>query len=32
MVAMLAYAYTNPQLKAANPRPAKVEGTDDAMV
>lgn len=32
MVAMLAFAYRNPQLRSANPRPAKVEGTDDALV
>jgi peptidoglycan/LPS O-acetylase OafA/YrhL len=32
MVAMLVYAYSNPQLKAANPRPAKVEGPDDGLV
>lgn len=32
MIAMLAYAYSNPQLKSANPRPAKVEGADEALV
>jgi MFS family permease len=32
MVAMLVYAYRNPQLKAANPRPARVEGPDEALV
>ncbi|MFM8819967.1 MAG: MFS transporter [Phenylobacterium sp.] len=32
MVAMLIYAYGNPQLRSANPRPAKVERTDDALV
>jgi hypothetical protein len=32
MVAMLVYAYSNPQLKAANPKPTKVEGPDDGLV
>ena len=32
MVAMLAYAYRNPQLRAANPRPAKVEVADESLV
>jgi len=32
MVAMLAYAYRNPQLRAANPRPAKVEAADESLV
>ena len=32
MVAMLVYAYSNPQLKAANPRPAKVESPDGGLV
>jgi hypothetical protein len=29
---MLAYAYRNPQLRAANPRPAKVEVADESLV
>jgi MFS family permease len=32
MVAMLVYAYSNPQLKAANPKPTKVEGPDEGLV
>ena len=32
MVAMLVYAYTNPQLKSANPRPARIEGAEDPLV
>ncbi len=32
MVAMLIFAYRNPQLKAANPRPARVEGPDGSLV
>ena len=32
MVAMLIYAYRNPQLRSANPRPARVDGPDEALV
>lgn len=32
MAAMLVYAYRNPQLKAANPRPVRVEGPDKSLV
>ena len=32
MVAMLIYAFRNPQLRAANPRPAKVEAADESLV
>ena len=32
MAAMLVYAYCNPQLRAANPRPARVEGPDESLV
>jgi MFS family permease len=32
MVAMLIFAYRNPQLRSANPRPARVEGPDEALV
>ena len=32
MLAMLVFAYRNPQLRAANPRPARIEGADEGLV